>query len=307
MCLHKKNKRREFCLPPPLHVAVIQLSVLQIFESSHASFVVFLVPLLFFRCEFLVTLCSGCLVFHLLVVQFLLKRIVALCIPDGNHDHNDHESQSAEPEEGVDDVENCIKNVFHIVAFLLLAKKIIIAVVVGEVGEIISCAAVSTQRLAVSDLLDISKTTGHALVSVGVESVESDRYPCIAAAVNFAAIKNRLNMSINDLGRSGAVGIDEEAVLVGLVITLNITVAERELDRSLVRLLAAELADAVLDSGIDCLVDGVNRPLVGLRDDQRNAVLFLAAVDGLRFPYICIRESYDTGYDFCRMIVNRHN
>lgn len=140
---------------------------------------VFLVPLLFFRCEFLVTLCSGCLVFHLLVVQFLLKRIVALCISDGNHDHNDRESQSAEPEEGVDDVENCIKNVFHIVAFLLLAKKIIIAVVVGEVGEIISCAAVSTQRLAVSDLLDISKTTGHALVSVGVESVESDRYPCI--------------------------------------------------------------------------------------------------------------------------------
>ena len=225
---------------------------------------VFLVPLLFFRCEFLVTLCSGCLVFHLLVVQFLLKRIVALCIPDGNHDHNDRESQSAEPEEGVDDVENCIKNVFHIVAFLLLAKKIIIAVVVGEVGEIISCAAVSTQRLAVSDLLDISKTTGHALVSVGVESVESDRYPCIAAAVNFAAIKNRLNMSINDLGRSGAVGIDEEAVLVGLVITLNITVAERELDRSLVRLLAAELADAVLDSGIDCLVGGVNRLRVGL-------------------------------------------
>lgn len=199
------------------------------------------------------------------------------------------------------------KYVKYIVAFLLLAKKIIIAVVVGEVGEIISCAAVSTQRLAVSDLLDISKTTGHALVSVGVESVESDRYPCIAAAVNFAAIKNRLNMSINDLGRSGAVGIDEEAVLVGLVITLNITVAERELDRSLVRLLAAELADAVLDSGIDCLVDGVNRLLVGLRDDQRNAVLFLAAVDGLRFPYICIRESYDTGYDFCRMIVNRHN
>jgi hypothetical protein len=44
-------------------------------------------------------------------VQFLLKRIVALCIPDGNHDHNDRESQSAEPEEGVDDVENCIKNV----------------------------------------------------------------------------------------------------------------------------------------------------------------------------------------------------
>jgi hypothetical protein len=111
MCLHKKNKRREFCLPPPLYVAVIQLSVLQIFESSHASFMVFLVPLLFFRCEFLVTLCSGCLVFHLLVVQFLLKRIVALCIPDGNHDHNDRESQSAEPEEGVDDVENCIKNV----------------------------------------------------------------------------------------------------------------------------------------------------------------------------------------------------
>ena len=137
----------------------------------------------------------------------------------------------------------------------------------------------STQRLAVSDLLDISKTTGHALVSVGVESVESDRYPCIAAAVNFAAIKNRLNMSINDLGRSGAVGIDEEAVLVGLVITLNITVAERELDRSLVRLLPSELSDTIFDGGIDRGVDRVNGLCIALRNQDRYRILLCTAVN----------------------------
>ena len=91
-------------------------------------------------------------------------------------------------------------------------------------------------------------------------------------------------MLVNDLRRSCAVGIDEVVTLIGLIITLGITVTQRKLDSGLVRLLAAELGNTLFNCGIDSLVDSLHCFGVRLRDKYRNGVSLRSVVDAGRLP-----------------------
>ena len=79
--------------------------------------------------------------------------------------------------------------------------------------------------------------------------------------------------------------------LVCLVLTLHIAVTQREFDCSLVRLLATELCDTFLDSGIYRSVDGIDGSFVILRNKNRCRVSLSTAVDGSRLPTVKIGKS----------------
>ena len=82
-----------------------------------------------------------------------------------------------------------------------------------------------------------------------------------------------MNAAVHDLRSGGAVGVYEEAVLVGFIVTLGIAVTERELQSRLVGNLPAELGDALLDGSVHGGVDGVEGLLVGFRDNEGYGVL----------------------------------
>ena len=150
--------------------------------------------------------------------------------------------------------------------FICLGKEIVIS----HSAEIVSCRTSAAKAFTVTDLLDVAQSACHALVTVTVERIEVQRYTCITARVYFIAVKDRLHILVHDLRRSCAVGIDEVMTLIGLIITLGITVTQRKLDSGLVRLLAAELGNALLDCGIDSLIDSLHCFGVRLRDKYGN-------------------------------------
>lgn len=156
----------------------------------------------------------------------------------------------------------------------------------------------ATQRLAVPDLLDVAQPAGNTLVAVGVERVEAQGNVGVHAGVHFAAVKNRAHMLVYDLGRGPAVGVDEVAACVGVVVALGIAVAQRQLQRALRRNLAAKFADTVLDGAVDGGVDGVDCFHIGLGDDDRAAELGIAAVDGLGLPDVGVGKADEAGDDF---------
>ena len=188
--------------------------------------------------------------------------------------------------------------------FICLGKEIVIS----HSAEIVSCRTSAAKALTVTDLLDVAQAACHTLVSITVERIEVQRYTGIAAGVYFIAVKDRLHILVHNLRRSRAVGIDEVVTLVGLIITLGITVTQRKLDRCLVRLLAAELGNTLFDCGIDSLIDSLHRFGVRLRDKYGNGVSLRSVVDAGRFPAVEIREtSVYTCDNLCRRNSNDIN
>lgn len=45
-------------------------------------------------------------------------------------------------------------------------------IIISECAEVIGCRSSSAERLAVTDLLDVSKAAGYAFISVGVKCVK---------------------------------------------------------------------------------------------------------------------------------------
>lgn len=82
-------------------------------------------------------------------------------------------------------------------------------VIVGKSGEVISRRGLATERLTVTDFLDIAEAASHPFVAVGVESVEVQRYPGIAAGIHFATVENGLNRPVHDLRSCSRIGVDE--------------------------------------------------------------------------------------------------
>ena len=80
-------------------------------------------------------------------------------------------------------------------------------------------------------------------------------------------------MLVYDLGRGLAVGINEVADCVGVVVAFSVAVAQGELQSAFRGNLASELADAFPDGALDDGVDGVDRFDIGLGDDDRAAEL----------------------------------
>ena len=164
-------------------------------------------------------------------------------------------------------------------------------------GEIVSGGGSPTQRFTVTHLLDIAQAASDTSVSIGVECVEIDGHPGITARVDFVAVQNRLDGAVDDLRRSGAVGVDEIGTLVGLVLAFHIAVSQGEFQGGLVGNLTAELSGTFLDGGIHSSIDRGDGLGVALGDDQRNGILGVAAIDTGRFPDIGVGQADDTGDD----------
>ena len=151
------------------------------------------------------------------------------------------------------------------------AYRVATCLIVSLIEEIIlivrSCKVIfspgfASEWLAVTDFLQIVQTAGDALIAVAVESVEIDAGSVIYAGVHFRALQDRLSVRIYDAGSCGAVGVDEVAVLICLIIgTLQIAVAQRRLDGGKSRhgfavalQLALTLIIGSLDGGLDLVL-----------------------------------------------------
>lgn len=233
------------------------------FEFLHAALVVLLVALLLMEPEFLV-----------------------LPVGAGARDRDDdQERDAAEAEQVVDDAENHVHDGFRCLASLVQE----IVVVVGcEIREVGFCAGLAAERLAITDLLQVVQAAGDAAVPGGVERVERDAGSAVHAGVHLAAGKNRIQVRVHDARSGRCVRIHEVGAAVGFVVrTFRIAVAKRRLDRGQRRYgfaVALELGFAFLVGCLDGCLDLGDRHGVGLRDDQADAVLGRAAVDGLRLP-----------------------
>ena len=156
----------------------------------------------------------------------------------------------------------------------------------------------SAEGLTIADLLNVTQAAGHALVPIHGEGVQADGDPGVHAAVDLTAVDDRLHMAVNHLRRGLAVGVDEPAALVGVILTLQVAVPQGQLQRGLVRDLPTELANALLDRAVDSPVDGVHGFSVALGDDQGAAVAGITAADGgLRVPDVRVGQTDDTGDD----------
>lgn len=156
--------------------------------------------------------------------------------------------------------------------------------------EVILSSGLASERFAVADLLKIVQTAGDTFVAVAVEGIQIDGSSAVHAGIDFGSFKNRLSVSIYDSGSRCAVGIDEVAVLVSLIIrSFEITVTERCLDSGEGRnglAVALQLALTFLISGLNGSLDLIDRCGIRFRDDERYAVLRCASVDALRIPDI---------------------
>ena len=107
------------------------------------------------------------------------------------------------------------------------AQEILVIIVVGEV---ILGAAVSAQRSAVRELLQVVQAAGDAPVAVAVEGVEGNRRPSDDAGVQLAAVQDRIPVSVHNAGLGGAVGVNEPGIGVGFVaLALLVAVTQRGL------------------------------------------------------------------------------
>ena len=133
------------------------------------------------------------------------------------------------------------------------------ALVVWLVEEVILSSGFASERFAVTDLLKVIQTAGDTLVAVAVEGVQVDGSPAVNVGIDFESFKNRLSVGIHNSGSRCAVGIDEIAVLVSLIIwSFEITVTERCLDGGEGRnglAVTLQLALTFLISGLDSSLD----------------------------------------------------
>ena len=117
----------------------------------------------------------------------------------------------------------------------------------------------------------------------------------IHTGVYLAAVENRADILVHNLRSSLAVGVDEIAARISIIVALGIAVAQRQLQNSLRGNLAAEFADAFLHGAVDGGIDGSNGFGVRLGNDDGTAVLGIAAVDGLGFPDVGVGKADETG------------
>ena len=161
--------------------------------------------------------------------------------------------------------------------------------------KVILSSGLASERFTVADLLKVVQTAGDTLVAVAVEGVQVDACSAVHAGVNFGTFKDRLSVRVYDAGSCCTVSVDKVGVLISLIIrSLQITVAERSFDGGEGRnglAVALQLALTFLIGCLNGCLDLCDRSGIGLRNDERYAVLRSAAVDALRIPDIRIAPS----------------
>ena len=147
-----------------------------------------------------------------------------------------------------------------IVADYRLVEEIVLIV---RSCEVVLSSGLSSEGLTVTDLLKVVQTAGDTLVAVAVESIQIDGSPAVNAGINFRAFKDRLSVSVHDSGSRCAVGIDEVAVLVSLIVrSFGIAVTKRCLDGGEGRnglAVALQFALAFFISCLDGCLDLIDR------------------------------------------------
>ena len=84
---------------------------------------------------------------------------------------------------------------------------------------------------------------------------------------------------------------------IRFIITLDVAIAKRQFDSSLIWLLATELRDTFFNSSIYRCFNCLEGFFVGLRDKYGNTVFLRTSVDGYGFPAMKLVEtSINTGY-----------
>ena len=103
--------------------------------------------------------------------------------------------------------------------WLPLPARFLCQEVVVAVGEVVLGTGAAAQGFAVSDFLKVVQAAGDAAVAVAGEGVQRDAGPAVYAAVDFAALQDRITGRVHDTRRGRAVRVDEHAAgVVGIFI-----------------------------------------------------------------------------------------
>ena len=106
---------------------------------------------------------------------------------------------------------------------------------IKEIIIVISCKvrfsrSLTTKRLTITNLLQIVKTAGDALITRAVESVEADAGTTVDSRVNLRASEDRIAVCIYDARSRSGVGIYKVAASVSRVVrSFKISVTKRSL------------------------------------------------------------------------------
>nr|DAU24936.1 MAG TPA: hypothetical protein [Caudoviricetes sp.] len=250
------------------------------------------------------------MIFEITLVLFLFT-LFAFVIIDDTLNHRDCSSKANTCETADTDVykdctnHNCLHSLLP-----PLVKKIIV---------VISCKvrfsrSLTTKRLTITNLLQIVKTAGDALITRAVESVEADAGTTVDSGVNFRASEDRIAVCIYDARSRGRIGIYKVAASVSRVIrSFKISVTKRSLKygKSWYRLaVALELCFPFTVCSLDSSFNLCDSLGVRFWDDQADTVLRSATVDGFRFPDVgvapaCVRTS-DNLHGICHFCIFTH-
>jgi len=176
--------------------------------------------------------------------------------------------------------------------------------VVVLVTEIFGGGSAGTpETLTVFELLKILKADGDALASVHIVREEVDGSTAPASAVHFVRIQDLVQILVDDARLAVSLSVEEHRVLVALFVTLEVAIAEREFEA--LGHLTAPFGYANLLSLFDSILDLLESRLVGLGDDEGDAVLLVVVSfgNGCRFEDVHIAETYLAGNNFSRIVV----
>nr|DAL12279.1 MAG TPA_asm: hypothetical protein [Caudoviricetes sp.] len=250
------------------------------------------------------------MVFEVTLVLFLFTLFTLVVIDDALNDR-DRSSKSHTSKAANTDVYKNRTNhdCLHSLSPPLI--KEIIIVIICEVGF---SRCLTTKRLAITNLLQIVKAAGDALITRAVESIEADAGTTVDSGVNLRTSKDRIAVCIHDARSRSGVGIYKVAASVCRIIrSLKVSVTKRSLKYGKRRYglaVALELGFAFTVGCFDSRFNLSDSLGVRLRDNQADTVLRSAAVDGFWFPDVgvapaCVRTS-DNLHGICHFYVFTH-
>ena len=143
--------------------------------------------------------------------------------------------------------------------------------------------------------------------------LEGDAGTAVHTGVNFGTAHDRITVCVHNAGSSSGVGVNEVGVS-GIVRSLQIAITKRGLQNGEFRdslAVTLELGFAFLIGCFDSGLNLGNGAGVALRDNQADAVLRSATVDGLRLPDICVAlagfRASDDLHGIYRFYILTHN